>query len=148
MKQNAFNFYSVVDEINAVKFNKFLFFLLTVLSLSACAVRTGLLVEFSGGDKPLMGEAVATIMSGTFHVSNLDGYTCNGTYNQWTESPMLKVDVTCSDGRYGKVMVLRTGPNLVNGSGEGTLNDGTTFNVLMGDMIHYRDAQGIWEKTK
>lgn len=95
-----------------------------------------------------MGEAVATVVSGTFHVSNLEGYTCDGKYNQWTQSSMLKTQVSCSDGRYGEVMVMRTGPNLMNGSGEGLLNDGTKFKVLIGDMVHYRNAQGIWEKTK
>ena len=61
---------------------------------------------------------------------------------------MLKTKVSCSDGRYGEVMVMRTGPNLMNGSGEGVLNDGTKFKVLMGDAIHYRNAQDIWEKGK
>src|SRR5690554_4524466 len=96
----------------------------TILSASGCAVRTGLLVDVSDIRKPLMGEAVATAVSGTFHVSNLDGYTCDGKYNQWTQSPILKTKVSCSDGRHGEVMVMRTGVNLMNGSGEGVLNDG------------------------
>lgn len=116
--------------------------------LTGCAVRTGLLVEVSDGTKPLMGEAVATVVSGTFQVSNLEGYICNGSYNQWTQSPILKTKVSCSDGRYGEVMVMRTGPDLMNGSGEGVLNDGTKFRVLMGDMVHYRNTQGVWEKAK
>jgi hypothetical protein len=125
-----------------------LFLAFAFFTLPGCAVRTGLLVEVPGVGEPLMGEAVATVVSGTFHVSNLEGYTCDGKYNQWTQSSMLKTQVSCSDGRYGEVMVMRTGPNLMNGSGEGLLNDGTKFKVLIGDMVHYRNAQGIWEKTK
>lgn len=116
--------------------------------LSGCAVRTGILVEVSDGTKPLMGEAVATMASGTFQASNLDGLVCDGTYDQWSQSRTLKTKVQCNDGRYGEVVVLRTGPNLMNGSGEGRLNDGTVFRVLLGDMVHYRNAQGVWEKAK
>jgi len=125
-----------------------LFVVCSVILLASCAVRTGILVEVSDGSKPLMGEAVATMSSGTFQASNLDGLVCNGTYDQWSQSRMLKTKVTCNDGRYGEVVVLRTGENLMNGSGEGRLNDGTAFRVLLGDMAHYRNAQGVWEKAK
>jgi len=131
-----------------MKIKHALLIVITTLLVSGCAVRTGLLVEVSDGTKPLMGEAVATVVSGTFEVTNLEGYSCTGTYNQWTQSPMLKTNVSCSDGRHGEVMVMRTGPNLMNGSGEGVLNDGTKFRVLMGDMVHYRNTQGVWEKAK
>ena len=122
--------------------------ILIAFLIAGCTVRTGILVEVSDGTKPLLGEAIATFTSGTFQVENLDGLRCEGTYDQWTESPMLKTEVNCSDGRSGEVMLLRTGPNLKNGSGEGLLNDGTKFKVLMGDMVHYRNTQGIWEKAK
>ena len=121
--------------------------ILSVL-LCGCSVRTGILLEVSDGSKPLLGEAVASLSSGTFEASNLDGLMCKGKYDQWSRSPRLSTKVECNDGRFGEVIVLRTGPNLENGSGEGKLNDGTTFRVLLGDMAHYRDAQGIWEKTK
>lgn len=119
-----------------------------VFAITGCSVRTGILVEVSDGTKPLMGEAVASMSSGVFEASNMEGFTCNGTYDQWSQSRMLKTKVTCNDGRYGEVVLLRTGPNLMNGSGEGKLNDGTLFRVLLGDMVHYRDAQGVWEKAK
>lgn len=118
------------------------------LLLSGCVVRTGLLVSINNERSPMMGQAVATLISGKFEVSNLKGDSCKGTYNQYTQTPVLKVSVKCNDGRYGQVMVLRTGPNLTNGSGEGELNDGTKVKVLMGDMIHYVNAQGLWDKTR
>jgi|SaaInlV_200m_DNA_5_1039737.scaffolds.fasta_scaffold11033_2 hypothetical protein len=119
-----------------------------LISISACSSRTGILVEVSDGTKPLIGEAVATLSSGTFEVSNLDGYSCNGTYDQWSESKMLKVKVKCNDDRHGNAIILRTGKNLMNGSGEGKLNDGTTFKIWLGDMVHYRNAQGFFDKAK
>ncbi len=131
-----------------MKNRKFFAFALGLAFMSGCSVSTGLLVDVADVEKPLMGEAVATLASGRFTVSNVDGYVCEGTYDQFTQSPMLQTDVTCSDGRHGKVMVMRTGPNLINGSGEGVLNDGTKFKVLMGEAIHHRDSQGIWEKVK
>jgi hypothetical protein len=35
----------------------------------------------------------------------------------------------------------------MNGSGVGKLNDGTKMRILMGDMVHYRNAQGVWDKA-
>ena len=122
--------------------------LLFVLLISSCSVRTGILVEVSDGTEPLIGEAVASLVSGTFEASNLDGFSCEGTYDQYSQSRMLKVKVQCNDGRKGKVIISRTGPNLMNGSGIGKLNDGTKFRVLLGDMVHYRNAQGVWDKAK
>ena len=116
-----------------------------LLTLSGCvSVRTGIVVDREGQKSPLIGESLATLTRGDFSASTLDGYTCGGTYDQFTQSPSLKVDVKCSDGRYGKVIVLRTGPSLTNGSGEGRLNDGTRFKVLLGDMAHYSATKGIW----
>ena len=125
-------------------------FFLTVsaILLSGCAARTGILVEVSDGSKPSLGEAIATMSSGTFQASNLDGLVCDGIYDQWSQSRTLKTKVQCSDGRHGEVLVLRTGQNLMNGSGEGRLNDGTALKILLGDLAHYRDAQGVWEKAK
>lgn len=120
--------------------------ILIPIFLTACAVRTGILVEMEDKKTPLLGEAVATLVSGDFHVESLDGYSCSGTYDQYTQTSILKVNVKCSDGRYGEVAIMRTGPNLRNGSGEGRLNDGARFRVLLGDMIHYRGVQGFWEK--
>lgn len=42
--------------------------------------------------------------------------------------------------------VLRTGINLTDGSGFGTLSDGTEIKILLGNMIHYAGAEGYWHK--
>ena len=102
--------------------------------LSGCSVKTALLVKVANNPTPLIGEAVATLTEGTFMVENMNGFRCNGTYNQWETSPLLKVHVTCNDGRYGDVTVIRSGSSKQNGSGEGVLNDGTAFRVYMGDL--------------
>ena len=133
--------------VNMKSFNYFIVLLFS-LFITACSVRTGVLVEVSDGTEPLIGEAVASLASGVFEASNLDGFSCGGTYDQYSQSRMLKVNVKCNDGRTGEVIVSRTGPNLMNGSGIGKLSDGTKFRVLLGDMVHYRNAQGMWEKVK
>jgi len=102
--------------------------------LSGCSVKTPLLVKVSNSQKPLVGEAVASLSEGTFKVENTEGLRCQGTYNQWETSSLLKVHVTCNDGRYGNVTVIRSGDYKQNGSGEGVLNDGTAFRVYMGDL--------------
>lgn len=121
--------------------------MLLIIVLSGCSVKTPLVGELSDGTDVLMGEAVATVFSGTFEVSNSSGLSCQGVYDQYTTSPQLKTSVTCNDGRHGEVTILRTGPNLTNGSGIGKLNDGTSLRILIGDMVHLRNAQGPWKKS-
>ena len=105
-----------------------------VFTLPGCSVKTALLVKLANNPSPLIGEAVATLSEGTFMVENTTGLKCNGTYDQWETSSLLKVHVTCNDGRYGNVTIIRSSENKQNGSGEGALNDGTTFRVYMGDL--------------
>ena len=88
--------------------------------------------------------SVASLASGTFSVVNTDGLLCHGTYDQWESSALLKVRVNCNDGRYGTVAILRSGKNMMNGSGEGELNDGTIFRVYMGDQA----TQKMWSDDK
>jgi len=59
---------------------------------------------------------------------------------------MLDVTIKCNDGRTGVARVLRTGSNLKDGSGFGTLSDGTEVKILLGNMIHYAGAEGYWHK--
>ncbi|MEJ6122255.1 hypothetical protein MT390_10335 [Vibrio sp. 2-Bac 85] len=125
---------------------KHVLLILLLSSLAGC-VRTSVMAEFDDGTEALIGDSLGTLVSGTFEVSNLDGLTCNGTYNPYTQSPTLKTEMTCSDGRYGHASVIRTGGSLTNGSGIGKLNDGTKVRILLGDMVHYKNAQGIWDKA-
>ena len=91
----------------------------------------------------LLGEAGG----GLFKAVSLKNLSCEGTYSLLSQSHHLHVSFACSDGRTGNAQVLRTGHALRNGSGIGVLNDGKRVRILIGDMVHYRDAQGVWEKT-
>ena len=115
-------------------------------TLSGC-ISTPLLAEFSDGTVEVAGEANASLVSGEFQASNDKGLSCNGTYNQFDHSTRLTVKIICSDGRNGTATVLRTGKNLVNGSGTGVLNDGTRIRILIGDAIIYRYG-GVVGTTK
>lgn len=110
---------------------------------SGCAY-TPVAMEFSTQEPSLIGEAGG----GKFELSNLEGLVCKGTYNLMSNDRHIQTDMTCSDGRTGRIQVLRTGRALTNGSGTGKLSDGTNVRILIGDMVHYRDAQGVWEKSK
>jgi len=140
--------YQISETSKMKKHLKLLLPALCCLLVTGCAVRTGILVEVEGLENPLFGEAVATLASGDFSAAAINGFSCYGTYDQYTKSAMLRVSVECNDKRKGQVIVMRTGQALQNGSGEGVLNDGTRFRVLIGDMIHYRGAQGFWDKIK
>lgn len=120
-------------------------FLISII-ITGCA-RTTLLMEMEGVE-PLLGEATGSLVHGSFELENMQGLACKGSYNPYSQSRKLKAKVQCSDGRTGEVIVLRTGRNLVNGSGTGILSDGTKFRVLLGDMVHYRGAQGYWDKVE
>ncbi len=111
---------------------------------SACAVKTAILARPMDGSKPLIGEAIASMSKGTFSASNTEGLVSEGRYDQWETSPKLEVNVKCNDGRFGKVLVLRSGEYLTNGSGEGELNDGTLFRVYMGDQA----TQRLWDERR
>ncbi len=122
---------------------------LTVTTLSAgCSIHTGVVAQFSDDTSSMIGESTANLVQGDFSVSNTAGVYCTGTYNQYSTSAKLKATVKCSDGRFGDVIVLRSGDNLMNGSGIGTLNDGTRIRILLGDTIHQANAGNIWEEAK
>ena len=104
---------------------------------------TPLAMEFSSDEPMLIGEAGG----GKFNLSNLEGMECSGTYSLLSNSKHIQTDFECSDGRLGRAQVLRTGRSLTNGSGTGYLSDGTKVRILLGDMVHYRNAQGFWVKT-
>ena len=118
--------------------------IMVLVVCSSCTVKTAILARPMDGSKPLIGEAVATLSKGTFSASNTEGLVCEGQYDQWETSPRLDVNVRCNDGRFGKVVVLRSGEYLTNGSGEGELNDGTLFRVYMGEQA----TQKIWDENK
>lgn len=101
-------------------------------------------MEFETDDSSLIGEAGG----GEFSLSNLEGLSCKGSYSLLSSSMHLQTDINCSDGRTGRIQVLRTGHNLTNGSGTGILSDGTKVRILIGDMVHYSGARGFWEKAK
>jgi hypothetical protein len=98
--------------------------------------RVPLIVEFSDGSELLTGEAIATMEFGQFEVSNSDGLSCSGMYDSTSQSTKLETTFLCSDGRFGKVSILRTGAYLQNGSGNGEMNDGTKLLTFTGDLVH------------
>lgn len=118
---------------------------LSAILLTGC-VHTGIMVLEKGKEQPLMGNATGSLFSGTFEASDTKGFSCKGKYNPLNSDPMLDVTMTCSDGRTGTARVLRSGPELTNGSGFGKLSDGTEVKILLGDMIHYTGAEGYWHK--
>lgn len=120
--------------------------ILMAFTLTGCSVSTALVVQTEDQKDPLMGTATASLTRGDFAVENLSGMSCNGTYDQFTQSPVLKVNFVCNDGRTGSAQVVRTGANLENGSGSGKLSDGTRFKILMGDSATYASQQGYWSK--
>lgn len=117
-----------------------------ILMLSGCSTQTGLVVQTEDQKEPLMGTATASLTRGDFFVENVSGLSCSGKYDQFTTTPMLKVNMTCSDGRSGVAQVMRYGMNLENGSGDGKLSDGTRFKVLIGAAISQASQQGYWQK--
>jgi len=122
---------------------KYILPVIFICLVTGCAY-TPIAMEFSSTESSLIGEAGG----GKFELSNLEGMKCSGTYSLLSNSRHIQTDMNCSDGRTGRVQVLRTGHNLTNGSGTGILSDGTKVRILIGDMVHYRNAQGVWEKTK
>ena len=113
--------------------------LFLAVALVGC-VSAPVAAKSSRGEK-FLGTANATPFSGTFELTSLDGVTVDGTYNQFSDAKLLRVDFTMSDGRHGTAMILRD-RTLRSGMGSGKTTDGTTFDFLMGDSVS--QAQVAW----
>jgi hypothetical protein len=92
------------------------------------------------GEK-FLGSATASLTSGTFELTSVDGLRCWGTYNQWDPSTTLRVNFKASDGRYGTALIARDSTG-TSGIGTGKANDGTTFDFYMGNSIN--QIQPTW----
>lgn len=89
-----------------------------------------------GKDLGVTGVAQANPYSplGFYAVRSADNrLRCNGTFDASSTEPRLIVPVSCEDGRFGAMEVLRN-PDLKSGAGRGALNDGTPVRVTYGDM--------------
>lgn len=72
----------------------------------------------------LTGTTTAAVSGGHFEVSAPGGsLSCKGNYDALDTRPVLNTPVTCSDGRYGTITVIRT-PDGMAGSGTVTLASG------------------------
>jgi hypothetical protein len=108
-------------------------FLGLLLALSACGTySTPAAVQISDG-RQMVGTATAAMSGGTFHVSDGKGFSCDGTYDALDTSRDISAPVLCSDGRIGTISLHRT-PDLLSGSGDFVLNDGTTGRVAFGKL--------------
>lgn len=88
-----------------------------------------------GKDVALTGVAQANPYNplGFYAVQSADQRVrCNGTYNAADTTPRIVVAVSCEDGRFGAVELMRN-PDLQSGTGKGTLNDGTPMRVTVGE---------------
>jgi hypothetical protein len=99
--------------------------------LCACSTTVPVTGQTSAGEI-FKGEATASLSEGTFHVAGPGGKTCSGTYDQWSLKSTLSVEVNCSDGRHGTVLVVRDA-TLTHGTGAGYMNDGTKFTFTLGE---------------
>ena len=113
--------------------------LLFCATLSGC-VTVPVVAKTSTGEK-FLGSATASLTSGTFELTSVDGLRCWGTYDQWDPSTTLRVDFKASDGRYGTALIARDSTG-TSGIGTGKANDGTTFDFYMGNSIN--QIQSTW----
>lgn len=80
----------------------------------------------------LTGTTTAAVSGGHFEVSAPGGtLTCKGNYDALDTRPVMTTPVTCSDGRYGTVTVIRT-PDGMAGTGTVTLASGERGSVGFG----------------
>lgn len=109
----------------------FLAFLL--LALAGCGTySTPAAVQISDG-RQMVGTATAAASGGTFHVTDGRGFSCDGTYDAFDSGRVISAPVLCSDGKIGTITIQRT-PDLMSGTGEFVLNDGTHGRVAFGKL--------------
>lgn len=88
-------------------------------------------VKMENGDA-YVGTTTAAMSGGTFQVSATSGkVACSGNYDAFDTSSVISAPVSCSDGRYGTITVIRN-PDLRGGAGTVNLADGSTGRVAFG----------------
>ena len=93
---------------------KLILVVIATIAATTCAYAP-IALEFSSEETALLGDAGG----GKFNFSNLDGLTCSGEYSLLSKSPAIQTYISCNDGKTGRILVLRTGSALTNGSGVG-----------------------------
>jgi hypothetical protein len=111
---------------------RFVIGMLAPLALAGCgSITLPAAVKMEDG-QVLTGTTTAAVSGGHFELSAPGGtLSCNGTYNALDTSPVLTTPVTCSDGRYGTVTVIRT-PDGQAGAGTVNLASGERGSVAFG----------------
>lgn len=110
-------------------------FLLLVMCglLSACVGRVLPLRMVTDKDEVFTGELKWSPSEGTAQVTGPNGMTCKGTYDQFNNVQIVKMYVSCSDGRHGTVTAIRDLPlGCGHGTGSGKLSDGTQLTFAWG----------------
>jgi hypothetical protein len=97
--------------------------------LSACAITEPVVVIGKDG-QTLKGTATGSMGGGSFNVT--DGHlSCGGSYDSWSTSATITMQVLCSDGRKGIVNSTREASG-VAGHGTVRLNDGSEWTFVFG----------------
>ena len=104
--------------------------LLTVAaSLSSCALSAPAVAKTERGEM-FMGTITASLVSGNYELSSIDGKTIKGTYNPYNMSKSRIFEFRISDGRTGKVIVNSISD--VSGWGMGKLSTGEKCKFMYG----------------
>jgi len=103
--------------------------------LSGCAERVLPLRVVTDKDEMFIGELKWSLSEGTAHVTSKSGVTCHATYDQLNNVQVVKMYMSCSDGRHGTVMATRDLPlGCGHGTGTGKLTDGTQVTFAWGQQ--------------
>lgn len=86
----------------------------------------------SASGETFAGVATATVQAGTFSVTSSEGYSCNGTYDQFSMAKRLYLELTCTNGAKGSADIVRDN-DLMAGVGTFALDNGVGGSISFGD---------------
>ena len=108
--------------------------------LAACTERVLPIRMVTDRDEVFAGQLKWSLSEGTAQVKSANGITCHATYDQLNNVQVVKMYVSCSDGRHGTVIATRDLPlGCGHGTGTGKLNDGTQITFAWGTRIQEMD---------
>jgi hypothetical protein len=109
------------------------FLLVTLCGLLSACITLPVALQTEKGES-FRGEMNASMFGQTIHLVNKEGVECNTDVRNGLATTKIG-DMTCSDGRQGKITVAINRDNPHSGSGTGFMSDGTQFTFTFGDRV-------------
>ncbi len=118
-------------------FSNFLFIVIVGFIINGCSSTVPVLI-MENNKEVMRGHKTVSPGTGFIEISKYTETSkliCSGTFSTYTVSSPIEAEISCNDGRKGKIYMYH---DAIGQSGHGTitLNDGYKANVIYGNIIN------------